>query len=80
MNGFRTVEFDNLALEQLKIQDKISAKTWNRHYMGEEGAFTFFINLVEGYFAKNSTDDVHYPLMDSVQEMFQFLKEVNDYV
>lgn len=78
--GFRTVEFDNLALEQLSIQDKIPEDVWNKHYMGEEGGFTFFINLVDRYFAKNSTDDAHYPLMNSVQEMFNFLQEVNEYV
>lgn len=78
-NGFRTVEFDNLALEQLSMKDKISEDVWNKHYMGDEGSFTFFINLVDGYFAKNSTDSTHYPLMDSVQEMFQFLQDVKEY-
>ena len=73
-NGFRTVEFDNLALEQLSVKDKISDKIWEQHYMGDEGGFTFFINLVDGYFAKNSTDSHHYPLMDSMLEMFQFLQ------
>ena len=34
--------------------------------------------VVEGYFAKNSTSPTHYPLMDSVDEMFQFLQEVED--
>ena len=78
-NGFKTVEFDNLALYQLYIQDIVSDDIWNMHYMGDDGKFTFFIDLVEGYFAKNSTSPFHYPLMNSVDEMFRFLQEVKEY-
>ena len=77
-DGFKTVEFDNLALDQLSIKDTVSEEVWNKHFMGEDGNFTFALDLVEGYFAKNSTSSIHYPLMDSVDEMFQFLQEVAD--
>ena len=76
MTHFRTVEFDNLALEQLAMKDKIAEDVWRRHYMGDEGGFTFFVNLVEGYFAKNSTSPDHYPLMGSMMEMFRFLQNL----
>jgi hypothetical protein len=46
--------------------------------MGSDGDFTYFVNLVEGYFAKNSTSPIHYPLMDSAGEMFRFLQEVEE--
>ena len=75
-NGFRTVEFDDLALEQLNIQSMLPEKVWNDHYMGDDGSFTFFINLVDGYFAMNSTSDAHYPLLDSVDEMFQHIQKM----
>ena len=78
-DGFRTVEFDNLALDQLSIKDMVSEETWNNHFMGDDGNFTFFIDLVDGYFAKNSTSPYHYPLMKSVDEMFRFLQEVKEY-
>ena len=78
--GFRTVEFDNLALEQLQMQNKISNDVWEKHYMGEDGDFTFFVNLVDGYFAKNSTSAEHYPLMDSMIDMFQFLQKKEETV
>ena len=77
-DGFKTVEFDNLALDQLAIKDMVSPEIWEKHFMGDDGDFTYFINLVDGYFAKNSTSEVHYPLMSSVDEMFQFLQEVGD--
>ncbi len=75
-SGFRTVEFDNLALEQLEIQSMLPEQVWNDHYMGDDGSFTFFINLVDGYFAMNSTSDEHYPLMDNVDDMFKHIQKV----
>lgn len=72
-NKFRTVEFDNLALEQLDVQSMVSEDLWNAHYMGDDGDFTFFINLVGGYFAENSTSSIHYPLMDDVVDMFNVI-------
>lgn len=75
-SGFRTVEFDNLALEQLGIQSMLPEQVWNDHYMGDDGSFTFFINLVDGYFAMNSTSDEHYPLMDNVDDMFKHIQKV----
>lgn len=77
-DGFRTVEFDNLALEQLSVKDMVSEEVWQKHFMGRDGNFTYFINLVDGYFAKSSTSPIHYPLMDSADEMFRFLQEVED--
>ena len=71
---FQSVSFDNLALERLNVRGAVSEDCWSRHFMGNDGDFTFFINLVHGYFAKNSTSAVHYPLMDSVEEMFAVIK------
>ena len=73
-NKFRTVEFDNLALEQLDVQSMVSEDLWNAHYMGDDGDFTFFINLVGGYFAENSTSSIHYPLIDDVVDMFNVIR------
>lgn len=73
-NKFRTVEFDNLALEQLDVQSMVSEDLWNSYYMGDDGDFTFFINLVGGYFAENSTSPIHYPLMDDVVDMFNVIR------
>lgn len=71
---FESVSFDNLALEHLDVRLAVTDAQWEHHYMGEDGDFTFFINLVDGYFAKNSTSAEHYPLMDSVDEMFAFIQ------
>lgn len=77
---FRVVAFDNLALEQLNIKGMISADRWNRFYMGDDGGYTFYVDLVEGNFAKNSTSIERFSIGDkTVIDMFNIItKEYND--
>lgn len=56
MKGFKICSFDNLALEQLQIQKKISPDEWETHYMGDDGQFTMYIDAVDGLYAKNSIE------------------------
>lgn len=72
VNHFSVVSFDNLALTQLKIQESgiLSDEEWNQFYMGDDGNYTFYIDLVAKTFAKNSTSYTRYPLLDNVDEMF----------
>lgn len=71
--GFEVVSFDNLALEQLDVKSKVSKDYWERHYMGDDGGFTFYIDCVRKEFAKSSTEPLESrrPIMDSADEMFQ---------
>jgi organic radical activating enzyme len=39
--------FDNLACTQLDIQSLVDEKTWKSRYMGDDGTFTMFIDLVQ---------------------------------
>lgn len=76
---FKVVSFDNLALRQLSVRDLMSDEEWNEFYMGDDAQYTFYIDLVNGYFAKSSLDmEEHYPLMDSIDDMFQFIREKYD--
>lgn len=74
---FEVISFDNNALEQLDIRKLMTDKEWEEFYMGDEGAFTFFINLVQGYFAQNSMSDVHYHINPSmtIDEMFKIIRD-----
>ena len=49
---------------------------WNEFYMGDDSEFTYFIDMVEGKFAKNSTAplDERYDLLDSIDEMFEKIR------
>ena len=44
INGFKVVSFDNLAIEQLHLKDKLSEKEWEMFYGGDDGTVTFFID------------------------------------
>ena len=70
---FNTVSFDNLAIEQLDVQRLLSKEEWDEFYMGDDGFFTYYIDMVEQKFAKSSTAPFkkRYDLLDSVDEMFK---------
>ena len=70
-NGwFKVVSFDNLAIEQLDVKNQMPKKQWDEFYMGDDGNYTFYIDLVEGTFAKNSLSMERWPIMDNVDDMF----------
>lgn len=76
INGFKVVSFDNLAIEQLHIKDRLSDKEWEMFYGGDDGTVTFFIDLVKGVFARNSLSQIVYPIGDkTIDEMFNIIKK-----
>jgi hypothetical protein len=68
--GFRVISFDNLALKQLDVQSKLPAAVWNEFYMGDDGKFTMYIDLVARKFARNSTSTVRHDLLCNIRDMF----------
>jgi hypothetical protein len=74
------ISFDNLALNQLNISNKVNDKMWKYHYMGEEGKFSFYIDTVDKKYYQSSTSElsfeIHNPL--TVNEMFMLIREVGD--
>lgn len=68
---FQVVSFDNLAIKQLNVQSHLPEEQWEEFYMGDDGNYTFYIDMVDGTFGKNSLATVRYPIMDSIDEMFQ---------
>lgn len=78
LNGFKVVSFDNLAIEQLHLKNKLSEKEWETFYGGDDGTVTFFIDLVKGVFAKSSLSPITYPIGDkTIDEMFAIVKNEN---
>ena len=72
---FKVISFDNLALEQLDIKKQISNNQWNNIYMGDDGEFTFYIDLVKGTYAKNSISCEEYPINGmTIRAMFEDIK------
>lgn len=76
VDGFKVVSFDNLALEQLCIRERVSEQEWNLLYGGDDGTVTFFIDLVKGVFAKSSLSPITYPIGDkTIDKMFEIIKK-----
>ena len=70
------LSFDNLAIEQLPKVREVVGADWDTFYMGDDGNYTFYIDLVAGTFAKNSCIDERFPIGDkSMDEMFNFIRE-----
>lgn len=74
VSDFEVVSFDNLALEQLNVRSIMSPEEWETFYMGNDGSHTMYIDMVEGTFAKTSTSTQRYPIMDTIEEMFEIIK------
>lgn len=73
LKKFKIVSFDNLALKQLEMETKLG-KDWNEFYMGDDGKFTMYIDLVNNQFASNSTSTNRYKILKNIDEMFKVVK------
>ncbi len=74
---FAVVSFDNLAIEQLNVKSLLSDEEWEEFYMGDDGTTTFYIDLVEGTFGKNSlTPESERFVIEnlSIDEMFKMIQ------
>ena len=73
---FAVLSFDNLALEHLPAVREVVGSKWGEFYMGDDGKFTFYIDLVNETFAKNSCIDESFPIDGkNIDEMFNFIRE-----
>ena len=75
-NWFKVVSFDNLAIEQLDVKRIVPENEWEEFYMGDDGGYTFYIDMVKGEFSKNSIAQERYPIGEkTIDEMFKFIQE-----
>lgn len=73
ISRFNVISFDNLAITQLEVKRMLSDEEWEAFYMGDDGSVTFYIDLVEKKFAKNSLSLERYDLLDSIDDMFNVI-------
>lgn len=75
---FKAIAFDNLAIKQLAVEKWISKEEYDNLYMGDDGQFTMYIDLVDGRFGKSSTHYLHpidFDMAPAVGDLFLELKE-----
>ena len=77
-NFFKVMSFDNLAVKQLNLKETFK-DIFNDYYMGDDGQFTYYVDLVYNTFSKSSLDkDVVFKMQDfdfNSTRMFQYIRE-----
>ncbi len=68
--------FDNLAISQLLPQRFFSTEEWEKLYMGDDGDFTMYVDLVSNLYATSSISfGSQIPPNYSIEDLFLFQKE-----
>ncbi len=75
LKHFKTVSFDNLALSQLVVKERLTEEEWNKFYMGDDGKFTMYIDLVKQQFARCSIANKRYKILNNIKDMFKIIRE-----
>lgn len=68
---FPVVSFDNLALEQLNVKDFVDEKTWEQSYMGDDGKYTMYVDLVKEEFATSSISPRKPIHSNNIEDLFK---------
>lgn len=68
---FKVTSFDNLAIRQLEVKRLMSDERWDTFYMGDDGKYTMYIDMVNKQFASSSTSTSRYPIAPDIKSMFE---------
>ena len=72
---FTLISFDNLAIAQLHVRDHVSKEKWDACYMGDDGEYTMYIDLVKEEYAASSVSP-RYPLtQNTIENVFSAVKQ-----
>lgn len=74
LNCFKVVSFDNLAVKQLSVQRLLSVDEWSEFYMGDDGKFTMYVDMVKREFARSSIATSRYSLTEDIKDMFSIIR------
>lgn len=73
----KIIVFDNLAIEQLSISDYFLQERWQEIYMGDDGQFTMYLDLVEKKFAVSSRSEIQFDIGNmTIKEMFHQIRNI----
>ena len=76
---FYVISFDNLAIDHLEIKTKFKIEDWSIYYMGDEGKYTFFVDLINKKFAISSLEKTQIPYTDNmtIDDMFKIVRSMS---
>lgn len=72
---FLVTSFDNLAIRQLEVSRLMSKEKWDTFYMGDDGQYTMYIDMVKREYAVSSTSTTRYGLDSDIATMFEKVKD-----
>ena len=79
LKRFRAVSFDNLAIKQVKLKELLDPHTYTQMYMGGDGTFTMYIDLVEEKYAISSTSVDRYDIdSDNIDNLFANVRKISN--
>lgn len=73
---FPLISFDNLAIEQLNVKELVSPDEWEKTYMGNDGQYTMYVDLVNNKFAVSSVSR-RLPIGEEtdIKKLFEVIKK-----
>jgi hypothetical protein len=74
LDKFKCVSFDNLAIKQLDVKRLLTDEEWSEFYMGDDGSFTMYVDMVNEEFAKSSTSTERFAITDNIVDMFNVIR------
>ena len=74
LDHYSIISFDNLAIKQLNAERLMTKEKWKEFYMGDDGQFTMYIDLVNQKFAKNSISNIRYNITNNIIDMFNIVR------
>lgn len=72
---FKLLSFDNLALSQLHIKKYVSEEEWNTSYMGDDGQFTMYLDMVKEEYAKSSISNRQPIFSNDIRDLFSEVRK-----
>lgn len=72
---FSVISFDNLAIKQLHVQDHLDEEQWKSCYMGDDGEFTMYIDLVKEEYAISSVSLRKRLFSNNIVDVFKEVKK-----
>jgi hypothetical protein len=71
-----TISFDNLGIKQMNLKRFFNKEEWEKFYMGDDGKFTCYVDLVKKQYATSSTSKERFDILpeDTTQSIFKRIR------
>lgn len=72
---FEVLSFDNLAISQLNVKSLMSEEEWNEFYMGDDGGYTMYIDMVKCNYGQSSISTERFEFLNTINDMFLDIRQ-----